>query len=39
MDLLIASAASLLLVSCVFLLLENTSHTSIIDFFGVLELP
>ena len=38
MDLLIASAASLLLVIFVFLVLENTSHTSIIDFvwcFGV----
>ena len=38
MDLLIATAASFLLVIVVFLLLENTSHTSIIDFvwcFGV----
>ncbi len=38
MDLLIASAASFLLVIFVFLLLVNTSHTSIIDFvwcFGV----
>ena len=38
MDLLIAAGVSFLLVIVVFLLLENTSHTSIIDFvwcFGV----